>query len=226
MSSNLVDPRLPSRLSKPFEILHRALQYRYCALCNISNILGNLEIREVQRRFGFDMNFGCISYIETAPVYWILIVSSIAYVIDLDHHNRLWEWSWFRVSSVHPERRYRWEDFILVFNALYFSSEYRGCAIWGIRPKVTWNSNLANSRLSITSVSVSHSFWHGSIAAVLCAKFQNDGATETDVMQGRDFANLSFKWPSETYIAQCIPPHPHFYKRPGALLGLFVTVTL
>ena len=148
------------------------------------------------------MNFGCISYIETAPVYWILIVSSIAYVIDLDHHNRLWAWSWFRVPSVHPERRYHWEDFILVFNALYFSSEYRGCAIWDIRPKVTWNSNLANSRLSITSVSVSHSFWHGSIAAVLCAKFQNDGATETDVMQGRDFANLSL------YIYLCYVCNP------------------
>ena len=45
---------------------------------------------------------------------------------------------------------------------------------------------------------------HGSITAVICAKSRNDGTTETDVMDDRDFARIEFKllFGQMSYIAQ------------------------
>ena len=40
------------------------------------------------------------------------------------------------------------------------SNKSRYCAIWDIRPKLIWNSNLAKYRSSITSVSIVQSVWN------------------------------------------------------------------
>ena len=44
---------------------------------------------------------------------------------------------------------------------------------------------------------------HGSITAVLCAKFQNDLTTKIDIKDERDFARIEFKMTGLTYI---LPP--------------------
>ena len=53
------------------------------------------------------------------------------------------------------------------------------------------NSNLAKSRLLRTYFSVVQSFCN--FTAVLCAKLQNDWATEMDVIDERDFARFEFE---------------------------------
>ena len=61
------------------------------------------------------------------------------------------------------------------------------------------------SLLSITYIAIAQSFWNvaqSSITAVLCAKFQNDWATDTNVVKRREIARVVFR----TDISYCIPP--------------------
>ena len=85
----------------------------------------------------------------------------------------------------------------IVFHRMSINTNHEPCVIWDILPKRILNSNLAKSRLSITSFVFVQSFWNfvqsTAGTAVHCAKFQNDWTTETDVWDERDFARFEFK---------------------------------
>ena len=68
---------------------------------------------------------------------------------------------------------------------------YRGsCAIKDIHPKRIWNQ-----------IIMKYFTEHGSITAVLCAKFQNNWTAEMDIKDERDFARIEFKMTGLTYIS-------------------------
>ena len=87
------------------------------------------------------------------------------------------------------------------------------CIIQDIRPKLILKSNLVKSRLPINHLLVIHhypivsKFWteHSSATAVLCAKFQNDWTTETDIK-----VEIKMSVVRISYIAQ----HPWSQKIP------------
>ena len=64
-----------------------------------------------------------------------------------------------------------------------------------IRPKVILDTILTKSRPPIINCWIVLKFCteHGSITAVLCAKFQNDLATKMGIVDERDFARFKFK---------------------------------
>ena len=88
--------------------------------------------------------------------------------------------------------------------AMVFAVQYRISVQKSFQIQLSWN--LVCPQLITQTVVLRFCTEHDRITAVLCAKFQNYWATETNVMDERDFARFEFKISFEcsSFIAQ--PP--------------------
>ena len=127
---------------------------------------------------------GCIQFEISKPVLQILIISSRC------------QWVIHRCATCHE---FFWLSFYRdpssCYNIGYASETHHKLKSHDI-------SFVHNSFLSCSIIS-KFCTEHGSDTAVLWTKFQNDWATEMDVMGDQD---LSLRWVSEVYILYCYKP--------------------